>query len=191
MFAEHYYIEGHPVPTGAETEPFHVGDWVSVPERVGSFQINAFLYVLQWDHDFYDSYETVYGEPPDQPRPAPVGSVVAELTRPGEHNGWAPVSALSPASPYRGSRTGVDRHRPTWLYRYFDADDRLLYVGVAFDVLKRAQGHRRHAAWWPLATTYTEERYPTRTEAEAAEVEAIRTEAPLYNVVHNRKLVLA
>lgn len=85
----------------------------------------------------------------------------------------------------------LNRSRPTWLYRYFDANDRLLYVGIAFDVLKRAQGHRRHAAWWSQAATYTEELYPTRTAAEAAEAEAIRAEAPLFNVVHNRRRVAA
>jgi predicted GIY-YIG superfamily endonuclease len=80
---------------------------------------------------------------------------------------------------------------PTWVYRYFDAEDALLYVGVAFDVLKRAVSHRRHSPWWPLAATYTEERYPTRIAALAAEAEAIRTEGPLFNIVHNRQRVSA
>jgi len=93
--------------------------------------------------------------------------------------GWAEGKLRFAAPP--------DPSRPTWVYRYFDADGGLLYIGVAFDVLKRAEGHRRHAEWWPLAATYTEELFPTRTAALAAEAEAIRTEHPLFNVVHNRR----
>lgn len=35
-----------------------------------------------------------------------------------------------------------------WVYGYWDRDRRPLYVGLAFDVRKRAQEHARSSRWW-------------------------------------------
>lgn len=75
---------------------------------------------------------------------------------------------------------------PTELYRYFDSDDRLLYIGISLSTIMRATGHRRDAGWWNSWTRCSVERFDTRTAALAAERDAIIGERPLHNVVHNR-----
>jgi predicted GIY-YIG superfamily endonuclease len=74
------------------------------------------------------------------------------------------------------------RDRPTSVYRLFDADDRLLYVGCSEYWNLRINAHRRDKDWFPTVTRTTVERFPTREEALAAELAAIRTEAPIHNV---------
>ena len=73
------------------------------------------------------------------------------------------------------------------LYRHFDKDGRLLYVGISFDSLVRLHGHRASAKWFAQVTTITIQRYPTRAEAEAAERSAIKDEKPLHNIAHAKK----
>jgi predicted GIY-YIG superfamily endonuclease len=71
------------------------------------------------------------------------------------------------------------------LYRFFDAADVLLYVGVSVDPILRMKAHRREKDWWSQVRSMTVEPFPTRQAALDAETEAIRTEKPLYNVQHN------
>lgn len=71
--------------------------------------------------------------------------------------------------------------RPTALYRFFDADDRLLYVGIAVNPPARWQGHKGEKDWWYAATRATLTWFDSRAEAEKAEAEAIETEHPLHN----------
>jgi hypothetical protein len=72
--------------------------------------------------------------------------------------------------------------RPTTLYRFFDAEGRLLYVGITGVGTLRWFTHARQKAWWPLVATVTLEHFADRAEARAAELAAIRTEHPLHNV---------
>jgi len=74
---------------------------------------------------------------------------------------------------------------PTDLYRYFDAEGQLLYVGISLSAVARAVQHKQTAAWWPLMANMQRETYPTRADAEQAERRAIRSERPIHNVVHN------
>ena len=69
----------------------------------------------------------------------------------------------------------------TTLYRHWDANGALLYVGIAFVEKERRKAHHR-SCWWPLVAAVTVETYATRTEAVAAEARAIRNESPLYNL---------
>lgn len=73
----------------------------------------------------------------------------------------------------------------TTLYRFFDQDDRLLYVGIAGNPARRAHEHSKAKPWWSDVARSTMEHFATREEAAAAEVAAIVTEAPLHNVIHN------
>ena len=73
----------------------------------------------------------------------------------------------------------------TTLYRFFDAQDRLLYVGIAGRPAGRAHQHSKKKEWWTEVTHSTYEHFTTREAAAAAEVAAIVTEQPVYNVVHN------
>lgn len=68
------------------------------------------------------------------------------------------------------------------LYRFYDATDRLLYVGISEHGPERWADHRRSKRWWEDVVRSTMETFPTRAEAAAAELAAIRTEDPAYNV---------
>jgi hypothetical protein len=74
----------------------------------------------------------------------------------------------------------------TDLYRFYDADDRLLYVGISLHAAQRASEHRRDKPWWPdVARMNVEHLDGDRKTAEAAERRAIVNERPLHNVTWN------
>lgn len=73
----------------------------------------------------------------------------------------------------------------TALYRHFDADNALLYVGITEVLVARGKSHSAKSSWSNLAVRAEVEWFPSRSEAEAAEVAAIKTEHPLFNHVHN------
>ena len=72
---------------------------------------------------------------------------------------------------------------PTTLYRFYDAAGVLLYVGISSIGPVRWLGHQ-FRDWWTLVATVTTEHFPDRAPALAAEVLAIKTEEPKYNIVH-------
>lgn len=74
------------------------------------------------------------------------------------------------------------RSTETQLYRHFDADGALLYVGVSLSAVARHVSHERFSAWFPQVKTITVEVFPTRDKALAAETRAIRKEKPRFNV---------
>jgi hypothetical protein len=76
----------------------------------------------------------------------------------------------------------IDFTRRTALYRLYDADSALLYVGIAFDPEARMPGHKRKP-WWPLVASKTIEWHDTRLLALTAEARVVGTENPLYNVL--------
>lgn len=75
--------------------------------------------------------------------------------------------------------------RPHVLYRFFDRADTLLYVGITMDLPKRMGDHRKGKPWWSAVDHITVEHFDGREAVLAAETEAIKTEAPLYNVSQN------
>lgn len=74
---------------------------------------------------------------------------------------------------------------PTALYRLRDQFGTLLYVGITDVLERRWKDHAKAKPWWPDVKVRSIEWLPTRGHALSAEAEAIRTERPLYNVVHN------
>ena len=70
---------------------------------------------------------------------------------------------------------------PTALYRLFDADGVLLYVGIAFDPRKRMQMHAHEEQWWGEVARRTLTWYGTRAEASDAENAVMDEEKPRYN----------
>lgn len=76
----------------------------------------------------------------------------------------------------------------TYLYRLWDETDRLLYVGMSKSAIHRLHEHLTEQPWAEQVAKQTIDRYATREEAARAEADAIRSEAPLYNVVHNRRV---
>ena len=77
--------------------------------------------------------------------------------------------------------------QPATLYRHFDVDGRLLYVGVALGPVARLQQHASQSSWVKDIAQMTVERFPSRAAAEQAERHAIRLEQPVHNVAHARR----
>lgn len=72
--------------------------------------------------------------------------------------------------------TGVLGH---FVYRIYDADDVLLYIGATSNLQRRTHEHKSQT---PRMTTWTAQEYPTRQEAFAAERQAIAAENPEVNI---------
>jgi excisionase family DNA binding protein len=68
------------------------------------------------------------------------------------------------------------------LYRFFDADGALLYVGRTIAPARRWREHERHSDWFADVATVTRIVYPDAASLADAEREAIREECPLHNV---------
>jgi predicted GIY-YIG superfamily endonuclease len=75
--------------------------------------------------------------------------------------------------------------RPTALYRWYDQDDVLLYVGVSTNVARRA-GQHEDKEWWHRVARSTVEQFESRGAALDAESRAIREERPLFNIQQQR-----
>jgi predicted GIY-YIG superfamily endonuclease len=71
-------------------------------------------------------------------------------------------------------------NREHWVYRLYDAEDTLLYVGMTFQQHTRYEEHRRK--WWGEQIARVEwESFPNRKTARDAEGIAINDENPVYN----------
>lgn len=69
------------------------------------------------------------------------------------------------------------------LYRFYDGDGALLYVGITGHLPTRLEQHRREKPWWDSVATVTTESFADRSSVELAERAAIRAEQPLHNSV--------
>jgi len=69
----------------------------------------------------------------------------------------------------------------TVLYRFYDHERELLYVGISKTAIIRWSQHGSKP-WWREVVSTRVEHFFSRSEARAAELEAIRTERPRYNV---------
>lgn len=79
----------------------------------------------------------------------------------------------------------VDWTKMQYLYRAYGPEDQLLYVGISGNWSERLHAHERTSEWMELAEWVKLERYATREQVEKAEREAILTEAPIFNKMHN------
>jgi hypothetical protein len=71
------------------------------------------------------------------------------------------------------------------LYRFFDSQGTLLYVGISRDWMSRLTQHQKHADFFSAVAGMTLERFPDRASVVAAELRAIRDENPLFNRADN------
>lgn len=75
----------------------------------------------------------------------------------------------------------------TSLYRLYDEDDDLLYVGISSRLLRRLRVHQRRQVWGKQICYVEWVEFTDRAEAEAAERQVIHNERPLHNVIHRRQ----
>lgn len=73
----------------------------------------------------------------------------------------------------------------TALYRFYDADDDLLYVGITENLSVRFASHKATKPWWPDVVRHSVEWRETRAEAEDAEKAAMIAERPKWNVANS------
>lgn len=72
------------------------------------------------------------------------------------------------------------------LYRHFDAQGNLLYVGITNYEPKRRNEHKLEAKWFKEIARVETAEFDTRAEAAVAEITAIFTEKPLHNIESRR-----
>lgn len=73
----------------------------------------------------------------------------------------------------------------TTLYRWYDVDDVLLYVGITDDPGQRKHSHSQKSPWMAFAVRSERVTFPTRVAGAEAEERAIRAERPVFNRAHN------
>lgn len=69
----------------------------------------------------------------------------------------------------------------TSLYRHFDAQGRLLYVGVSLCAVARLSWHMKYSRWSSDICRIDVEWHPSRVHALYAEALAIQNESPIHN----------
>ncbi|MFD3520457.1 GntR family transcriptional regulator [Streptomyces sp. NPDC058653] len=74
---------------------------------------------------------------------------------------------------------------PTALYRLYDADGNLLYVGITNNPKVRFGNHGRSKPWWPEVELKQIVWLDSLQEAEEAERLAIASEGPRHNISNN------
>lgn len=78
--------------------------------------------------------------------------------------------------------TKVEREaEPTAVYRFFNADGVLLYVGIANNISKRWKQHENDKNWWHLIARTSVTWFESRSGAEGEEERSIDKERPLFN----------
>ena len=75
--------------------------------------------------------------------------------------------------------------KPHYVYRLFDADRTLLYIGCTLDFPRRLADHRQKQPWRDRIAWWLFDYYPDQGSALIAEEEAIRAESPAYNAMYN------
>lgn len=81
------------------------------------------------------------------------------------------------------------KKRPHDLYRFYDANDVLLYVGISLNAAQRASQHKQEKAWWGDVDRMVVDHLGviTRAEAERTERDVIAAERPIHNITHNTR----
>lgn len=98
----------------------------------------------------------------------------------------SPVDLAQRVAKY--SRARINTGQEVWtvaLYRWYDADGLLLYIGITEDLAGRTSSHERKSSWAAFAVRRTVTYLPDRASAETAERFAIYDECPLFNHQHN------
>jgi len=73
------------------------------------------------------------------------------------------------------------------LYRYFNSQGDLLYVGITGDQLRRQKQHNKNSKWFSLVFSAHFEHFDSLEKVLLAEQKVIKTEKPLHNVIYNNE----
>lgn len=89
---------------------------------------------------------------------------------------------------YRAGRTEESTKTaepPHTLYRFWNSEGALLYIGLTDHPLRRWSQHSKSKSWWHQVAGITIEHFDTRNQLNKAERAAIKAERPLHNITHN------
>lgn len=103
-----------------------------------------------------------------------------------------PVSTETPSLPdaVQGTKQPYRNPGASYVYRLFDANDTLLYIGIATAPLERWRSHYG-TSWWSTVVRAHLQFHEDRKSAERAEIEAIGSEHPKHNKLHSEQNGLA
>jgi predicted GIY-YIG superfamily endonuclease len=73
------------------------------------------------------------------------------------------------------------------LYRFYDSENSLLYIGISINAYARAKTHQNTKEWWPEVAFIKLECFDSREFVQEAEKLAIQIEKPKYNIQHQAK----
>jgi excisionase family DNA binding protein len=84
-----------------------------------------------------------------------------------------------------------DGERVTYVYRAFDAEGQLLYVGISGNWGRRLHQHAERHEFYPRTRRLEVEQFPTRDAALDREREIILRDQPLFNLAGKERSVVA
>lgn len=95
----------------------------------------------------------------------------------------SPLRSYRERAPFKTADTPHHLVKPSEcaVYRFFDRDGALLYVGIAWNPGRRWERHKRESPWFGKARSARVDVYSSEKEALTAERFAIRDEKPLHN----------
>ncbi len=76
---------------------------------------------------------------------------------------------------------------PHVLYRFFDSESRLLYIGRTWNPTVRMSQHQRKQPWWADVAHVAIEQFDSDVSVRQAERRAIVAKRPLHNIALNRR----
>lgn len=76
----------------------------------------------------------------------------------------------------------------TQLYRHFDSENKLLYVGISLSTFTRLSQHKDHSEWFKKIARVSIEHFETREAAMSAERNAIKNEGPMFNIAMKKTM---
>lgn len=82
---------------------------------------------------------------------------------------------------YQESAVKLPSARKCALYRHFDNEGNLLYVGISLSLVNRLMAHRSGSGWYAQIARVEVEWFDAQREAEEAERVAIHREGPVHN----------
>ena len=84
--------------------------------------------------------------------------------------------------------TTILQQMNTQLYRHFDKENKLLYIGISLSTFARLSQHKDHSEWFKQINRVSIEHFENREEAMAAERKAIKSENPMFNIAMKKTM---
>lgn len=94
------------------------------------------------------------------------------------------VALITPEKPRKPRKYKRVLDGETCLYKHWNANDELLYIGISLSAVRRLKSHLHRSEWFNQIATVTIQRLPTRRVALKEEARQIKICRPPYNTTH-------